>query len=217
MAEPAADQGPEASRLLFRYLVHEWLRARVRPGSRLLNLGCGDGGDALTLAAHGVRVLGLDASEVAVQRARRRALAAGLGSCLRFHVRRPYELRIEDGTFDAALAGFDALDWTDLPGVGRALAAVLRPDAPVTLALPAPRPAAARYGAREDAERRLGPEFAWTRGFGLGIFLPSRTSDAWPERHPHAFAALAALESLVRERPLWRNLGAYLVLTGTRR
>jgi hypothetical protein len=168
-------------------------------------------------ASYGLRVLGLDRSSTAVQQARRRALSAGLGSRLRFHVRRPHELRLEDGFFDGAFSAPGALEWAALPEVGRALAAVLRAEAPVALSVPAPRPAAARYGARREAQRLIGPEFEWSAGFGLGVFLPGTAAGGWAASHPHLFAALAALESLVRDWPVMRNLGDHLVLVGARR
>jgi SAM-dependent methyltransferase len=216
MAE-RADGGVPPSALVFRYVIHERFRTRVPPGARVLNLGCGAGGDALMFASYGVSVLGLDLSTRAVQQARRRTLAAGLGNRLRFQVRQPWELRLEDGSFDGVLSGIGALEWGELPEVGRALAAVLRPDAPVALSLAAPTPAAARYGARQEAERLLGPEFAWSAGYGVGIFLPAPSRDGWAERHPQVFAALAGLESLVRDWPVMRDLGAHLVLVGVRR
>jgi SAM-dependent methyltransferase len=46
--------------------------------SRALDVGCGEGGDALWLAAHGWQVTGLDWSEVALTRAAEHAAAAGL-------------------------------------------------------------------------------------------------------------------------------------------
>ena len=61
--------------------ANEALRATVAdltPG-RALDLGCGEGGDALWLAAHGWQVLGVDISPTAVTRARDAAAAAGLG------------------------------------------------------------------------------------------------------------------------------------------
>lgn len=51
----------------------------LRPGSAL-DLGCGEGGDAIWLAEHGWRALGVDISEAAVERARRAAKERGLGS-----------------------------------------------------------------------------------------------------------------------------------------
>jgi SAM-dependent methyltransferase len=216
MAEPGAEAA-SPSALVFRHVLQERLRELFRPGARVLNLGCGAGDDAVLLAARGVSVLGFDLSAGAVQQARRRALAAGVGSRARFEVRMPHALRLEDGVFDGAFAGPGALERAELPALGRALAAALRDEAPVLLSVAAPRPAAARYGARAADQRRLGPAFTWSRGFGLGVFVPAPARDGWAPRHPHAFAVLAALESVVREWPVLRDLGGHLVLEGARR
>jgi hypothetical protein len=215
MAEPL-DASASPSALIFRYVFQERMRALFRPGSRVLNLGSGCGLDALALAAGGVSVLGLDPSRQATQRARRKALAAGVGSLVRFEVRRPHELRVEDGAFDGACAGFGALDGADLTAVGRAVSAVLRPGAPVLLSLTAPRPAVARYRSRQQAQDRLGPDFEWSAGFGLGVLLPGLAHGAWATRHPQAFGVLAALDRLVRDWPILRDFGDHLVLEGSR-
>ncbi|MGV8851562.1 MAG: class I SAM-dependent methyltransferase [Rhodoglobus sp.] len=49
----------------------------LAPG-RALDLGCGEGGDALWLAQHGWQVTGVDISETAIERARATARAQGL-------------------------------------------------------------------------------------------------------------------------------------------
>lgn len=54
--------------------------AAALPPGRALDLGCGEGGDAVWLARHGWRATGIDISPTAVQRAREAARAAGLGS-----------------------------------------------------------------------------------------------------------------------------------------
>lgn len=46
---------------------------------RALDLGCGEGGDAIWLAGNGWRVTGVDVSSVAVERARAAATGAGVG------------------------------------------------------------------------------------------------------------------------------------------
>jgi SAM-dependent methyltransferase len=204
-------------RLIFRYVFQERLRALFRPGSRVLELGCGPGTNALLLASCGVSVLGLDASPAMVRHARRRAALAGAGSRVRFEARQPQELRVEDGAFDGACSGFGALDGAALPPVGSALAAVLRAGAPVVLSLTAPHAAVARYRARRKAQRLLGPDFGWSPGFGLGVLLPGPAHGAWAARHPQVFGALAAMEGLVRRWPVLRDLGGYLVLEGARR
>jgi SAM-dependent methyltransferase len=50
----------------------------LAPG-RALDLGCGEGGDVIWLAAHGWQATGVDVSPTAVARAARAALDAGLG------------------------------------------------------------------------------------------------------------------------------------------
>lgn len=58
--------------------------ASLAPG-RALDLGCGEGADALWLAERGWRVTGLDLSQVAVERAAARAEQAGLADRTSFH------------------------------------------------------------------------------------------------------------------------------------
>ncbi|WP_371030123.1 class I SAM-dependent methyltransferase [Pseudoclavibacter sp. JSM 162008] len=53
----------------------------LTPG-RALDLGCGEGGDAIWLAQHGWRVTGIDISTVAIDRARAAALTAGIDESL---------------------------------------------------------------------------------------------------------------------------------------
>ena len=211
-----AEAVPPAA-LVFRYVLQERMRARFRPGTRVLNLGCGSGDDALWLASTGASVLGLDASASAVQQARRAAAAAGLGTRVRFEVRRPDELRLQDGSFDGCFVAPGALAGVSLVALGPPLAAVLREGAPLLVSVPAPRPATARIGARRRAQRMLGPHFRWRRGFGIGVVLPSGTTPAWAAAWPQAFAIGAIAERLARHAPLLRDLGDHLVLDGARR
>jgi SAM-dependent methyltransferase len=53
-----------------------WLLDRVVPGAEVLDLGCGAGEFAAALAAHGARVIALDAAPEAVRRARGRGVDA---------------------------------------------------------------------------------------------------------------------------------------------
>ncbi len=55
----------------------------LEPG-RALDLGCGTGTHALTLARHGWQVVGVDFSSRALREARRKARAAGLADRVRF-------------------------------------------------------------------------------------------------------------------------------------
>ncbi|MDY3049831.1 MAG: methyltransferase domain-containing protein, partial [Rothia sp. (in: high G+C Gram-positive bacteria)] len=51
-----------------------------RPPGRVLDLGCGEGGDVLWLAARGWQATGIDISDVAIGRARARAAAEGIAA-----------------------------------------------------------------------------------------------------------------------------------------
>lgn len=122
----------------------------------------------------------------------------------------------EPGPFDGAYAGPGALDGADLEAVGRALAAALRPGAPVLICVRRLRPGTGRRTLR-DARARLGPGFSWSASFGLGVLLPGEARDEWARRHPQTFGILAALESVVRRWPVVRALGEYVALEGSRR
>jgi cyclopropane-fatty-acyl-phospholipid synthase len=70
----------------------------LRPGQKVLDIGCGWGGLALHLAGeHGVEVTGLTLSEEQHKLATRRAAAAGLSDRVQFHLR---DYRQETGSYD---------------------------------------------------------------------------------------------------------------------
>lgn len=69
-------------------------------GKRLLDVGCGDGTNAVLFASLGATVTGVDISPGAVELARRRAAANGLSDRMTF-VCSPIETsELQDGTFD---------------------------------------------------------------------------------------------------------------------
>jgi SAM-dependent methyltransferase len=231
--------------LVFRHVFQDRARALFAPGSRILDLGCGTGEDALALAASGLAVEALDPVPAMVERARSKAALLGVSEerC-RFHVLAAEELHSLGGGFDGAYSDFGALNCAGLPAVGRALAAALRPGAPVLLSLlgPHPLPDTVRRFLTAEGTRRgegdpvvggraipvayprpsqvqeaLGPAFTWHGGFALGVVLPPPDAAAWAEAHPQAFGMLAALEGLVRRAPFLRGLGDHVVLEGRRR
>jgi len=57
-----------------------------RDNAVLLDIGCGDGGDCLTLVQGGWRVIGVDIVPLAVRRARKAALKAGVADRAVFYV-----------------------------------------------------------------------------------------------------------------------------------
>jgi hypothetical protein len=215
-----------AASLLFRHVVQGRLETLFPRGSRVLHLRWGSGEDplalALTLAARGIRVIGTEPSPATIQGAREAAAAA----------------------FDGAYASADAFGLTDLPAVGAALAAVVRPGAPVVISLlgpwplpaviqrtltgvgearrsPASRfgeaPSAASHPTPGEARVALGPLFEWTDSYAFGVLLPGPGHERWVADHPQAFGLLAALERAVRHWPGVRQLGDLTVLEGRRK
>lgn len=75
-----------------------------KPGTAL-DLGCGEGGDAMWLAERGWQVVGVDISETALQRAAEDADARGVGDRIEFQ---PHDLSesFPDGDFDLVSAQF---------------------------------------------------------------------------------------------------------------
>jgi SAM-dependent methyltransferase len=100
-------------RFWWRYLRHQtpWdtgitppeivaLIDRLAPG-RALELGCGTGTNALYLARHGWRVVGVDFAPPAIRQARRKVRAAGLDAeVVQFYVADVTRLDFLDGPFD---------------------------------------------------------------------------------------------------------------------
>jgi SAM-dependent methyltransferase len=244
---PGYDQGfgRNPVGLLFRYVFQERLRARLRKGARVLDLGCGTGDDALFLAAQGVFVLAIDVAPGMLDRARAKAAERGLGDDrVRFELRAAEDVAGAGEGFDGAYSGFGALNCADLPLVARGLASALNPRAPLLLSLLGRRPLPAlveraltgkgtdrlrvrpRVGGVEvpavypglsEARRAFGDAFAWSGAAALGVLVPAPSHEAWVRLHPQAFGLLAALEGLVRGWPLLRSLGDHVLLEGERR
>lgn len=89
-----------AIHLTQRLALSRWLR--VRPGTRVLDVGCGVGRWSRLLASRGAEVTGIDLSATMIDEARRRAAAAGLSGRCRFLVQDSAQLNI-DGQFDLVL------------------------------------------------------------------------------------------------------------------
>lgn len=81
----------------------------VRPGMKVLDLGCGDGTTALPAARLGAEVLGVDIAENLVAAGNRRAREAGLSN-LRFQQGDASDLRdLADNRFDLVVSIFGAM------------------------------------------------------------------------------------------------------------
>jgi hypothetical protein len=202
--------------LFFRHVLEARLEALFPRGARVLHVGCGPEGEALALAARGIRVVGIELSPEMIQ-------AAG-------------------GGFDGAYANLGARGPADLPRVGAALAAALRAGASIVVSLAGswPLPNVIQRtltGVGEQRRRRdvhfaegppavatpseartaLGPAFEWTDSYALGVLLPAPAQGQWAADHPQTFGVLAALERGVRRWPGLRQLGDASVLEGRRR
>jgi ubiquinone/menaquinone biosynthesis C-methylase UbiE len=244
-ADYDADFGTNPVGLMFRHVVQQRLLALVPERARVLDVGCGTGEDALLLAERGRQVYAIDVSAGMVRACRDKARQRGMGEDrLRVERRAAEDLAGLDGPFDAAYSNFGALNCAELTAVGHGLAGVLKSGAPVLLSVMGPRPLPAALEraltARGEARGRslprvggvpipvhhptqrglreaLGGAFTWRRAFALGVLVPAPNHGAWAARHPIAFAALSALEAVVRGWPLLRGLGDHLVLEGVRR
>lgn len=99
-----------------RLALAPWLR--VRPGTRVLDLGCGVGRWSRLLAARGAAVTAVDISPTMIAEARRRALTDGVADRCRFEVSDIARLEVE-GEFDLVL-GVTVLQHILDPGALRA-------------------------------------------------------------------------------------------------
>ena len=83
-----------------RLALRPWLD--VKPGTRVLDVGCGVGRWSRLLAARGARVTGVDLSPTMIAQAQRRAAAAGLADRCSFRVQDLAKLELEE-QFDVVL------------------------------------------------------------------------------------------------------------------
>lgn len=97
--------------------------ARLAPGSRVLDLGCGIGRHALMYAAQGHRVAALDAAEDGLAELTRKADLAGLE--IETRLGKMDELPFEDGVFDHVLS-FNVIYHADEEIMGRTIREILR-------------------------------------------------------------------------------------------
>ncbi|RZT36881.1 class I SAM-dependent methyltransferase [Cupriavidus agavae] len=99
----------------------------VKPGMKVLDLGCGDGTTALPAAKRGAEVLGVDIASNLVAAGKRRAEEAGLAN-LRFQEGDACALTdLPDQTFDLALSMFGAMFAPKPDDVARELVRVVKP------------------------------------------------------------------------------------------
>jgi cyclopropane-fatty-acyl-phospholipid synthase len=95
-----ADPGEDLDTAQERKLDYLCRKLRLRPGERLLDIGCGWGGLVIYAAQrYGAQALGITLSQPQAELANARIQQAGLGDCCRVEVRDYRELK-EPGAFD---------------------------------------------------------------------------------------------------------------------
>src|SRR5215469_6260864 len=112
----AADyDGPRGNNLLIQDMRAEmwrWLDRAFVPGSRLLDLGCGTGLDAVRMARRGHRVVATDWSSAMIARTTARAVEEGVADRVETTAVGAHELaRLEEvGGFDGAYSNLGPLN-----------------------------------------------------------------------------------------------------------
>lgn len=106
-------------------------------GKRVLELGCGDGSNAIALARQGARVIVVDSSASRLAVARTNAEAAGVR--VEFHHSDLAELaNVRADRLDFCIAVYSLSQVTDVSRVFRQVHRLLRPEAPFVISLPHP-------------------------------------------------------------------------------
>jgi SAM-dependent methyltransferase len=125
---------------LMRNAVWQRCALRFAAGSRVLEMNCGTGEDALWLARRGVQVFATDASPAMLQVAQQKLADTAAGGSLRFQRLTWEELdTLGENSFDGALSNFGGLNCVgDLRIAARGLAKKLRPGATAILCIMGP-------------------------------------------------------------------------------
>jgi SAM-dependent methyltransferase len=209
--------------------------ARLRPGERVLDLGCGSGNAALLAAERGGEVTGVDPAARLLEIAR--AQAAREGKKVTFLPGEAASLPVGDSVVDVILSVF-ALGFVPDPGAAAAeMSRALAPGGRIVLSAWIPAGAmfemtsAAANGVRQAVGAPPEPApFAWEQrdalldllgphGFSVEVThhaLAFTAPSAWEflddqaHNHPMAVAGLTVLEQLGQAEPLRARLLAIL-------
>ena len=141
-------------------------RAALRPGERVLDLGCGTGNAALLAAAQGARVTGVDPAPRLLEVARTRA--ASEGREVEFLPGDAASIPLDDATVDVVLSVFAVIFAPDAGAAAEEMARVLASGGRIVLSAWIPGGAMSEMNglAAETVRRAVGappepPPFAW--------------------------------------------------------
>jgi SAM-dependent methyltransferase len=143
------------------------------------------------------------------------------------------------GPFDAVWVEIEALEGIDPAALASGIARALRPGGRLVCVLPGawplqrllarglrgrgepPGALRARFGATPRRagfsawRRAFEPAIEWRRSRGFGVLVPP--ARVWPRLHPVALGLLAIGEDVMRQWPVVRTLGDWVVHEGVRR
>ena len=155
-------------------------------GTRVLDVGCGTGENALLLAGLGCDVVGIDLAAEAVQRARAKAADRGLQAT--FVVHDATELGALGGVFDMALdvGLFHALGDGERPRYAASLAAAVRPGGRACLLCWSDRNPFG-FGPRRVSRREIRATFRASTGWRVDAIESEELASRLPAGRIHAW------------------------------
>ncbi len=114
--------------------VFELLEFETIAGKSVLDVGCGNGANAVFVAMHGAQVSGFDLSPVGVQTAQKMAEANGVGELCHFEVAQASKMPYADDSFDAVMLNAVLHHLVKYPNVREEVFRVLRPGGKMIIA-----------------------------------------------------------------------------------
>ena len=163
----------------------------VKPG-RALDVGCGEGRDAVWLAERGWKVTAVDFSAVAIEKAR--ALAQIRLVAIRWIVADLGEWPVKPASFDLVLLAYVHVARAERPALHRAMAEAVAPGGTLLVVAHDTTNPSEGTGGPQDPERLFGPEdvVADVAGTGLEVVRAGRLT------REVKGAAAPAIDALVR-------------------